>query len=226
MKRGKICASVYAPTAELLSKRTQTEKYYGSDLIELRIDLLSQISVKQVGKIIQDIGGKCIITCRSRDQGGAYVGGVDDKIHLLDSLTKYSPEFIDLEIELATASKRAVIKQFRSLGAKVIVSHHVLDHTPNTSDLVKIYQKANVGDLVKIVTKANKISDNYEILSLYGKAKGEKLVAFCMGAYGSLSRLLALSYGSPFAYASIPGLETAKGQIPIPLMRELYGLIR
>jgi len=226
VKRGKICASVYAPTVELLSKRTQKAISYGSDLIELRIDLLRQISVSQVGRIIRDIGGKCIITCRSRDQGGAYVGGVDSKIRLLASLTKYSPEFIDLEIEIATASKRAAIEQFRSLGAKVIVSHHVLDHTPKTSDLVKIYQKANVGDLVKIVTKANKISDNYEILLLYGKAEREKLVAFCMGAYGSLSRLLALSYGSPFAYASIPGLETARGQIPIPQLRELYDLVQ
>ncbi len=226
MKRGKICASVFAPTVELLSKRTQKAISYGADLIELRIDLLSQISVVPIGKIIQDVGGKCIITCRSRGQGGAYVGDIDRKIRLLADLTKHSPEFIDLEIEIATDSKRAVVEQFRSLGISIIVSHHFLDHTPSTSTLFETYQKADVGDLVKIVTKANKITDNYEILALYGKAKRDKLVAFCMGAYGSLSRLLALSYGSPFAYASIPGLETAKGQIPIPRLRELYDLVQ
>jgi len=226
VKRGKICASVFAPTVELLSKRTRKAISYGSDLVELRIDLLSQIAVKPIGKIIQETDGKCIITCRSRDQGGAYEGDVDSKIRVLVSLTKYAPEFIDLEMDIATDSKRAVIEQLRSQGVSVIVSHHILDHTPSTSTLFKIYQKANVGDLVKIVSKANKITDNYEILSLYGKAEREKLVAFCMGAYGSLSRLLALSYGSPLAYASIPGLETARGQIPILRLRELYDLVQ
>ncbi|MFQ6011481.1 MAG: type I 3-dehydroquinate dehydratase [Nitrososphaerales archaeon] len=226
MKRGKICASVYAPTVELLRRRTKEAISYGSDRIELRIDLLGQMDVAPIGRIIHEINGNCILTCRSRDHGGAYDGDVESKIRLLASLTKYHPEFIDLEMEVVTGTKKGIIKQFRSSGISVILSHHILDHTPDRSSLFEIYRKAKVGDLVKIVTKANKIADNYESLSLYGRAEKGKLVAFCMGAYGSLSRLLALSYGSPFAYASIPGLETAKGQIPIPQLRELYDLIQ
>jgi len=108
--------------------------------------------------------------------------------------------------------------------------------------------RAGKPDVVKIVTYARTFSDNFKIFKLARKVasqklapkrpahKGEarhrrhgalmappKLIAFCMGDKGLISRILYKKFGLFLTYASYKtGLETGAGQIPFEQMKYLY----
>ena len=53
-----------------------------------------------------------------------------------------------------------------------------------------------------------------------------KLVCFCMGEQGKVSRLLSPMFGAFFTFASLEqGSETASGQMTIEEMRAAYNLL-
>jgi 3-dehydroquinate dehydratase len=53
-----------------------------------------------------------------------------------------------------------------------------------------------------------------------------KLVCFCMGEAGKVSRLLSPMFGAFFTFASLEqGAETAKGQMSIGEMKAAYNLL-
>jgi 3-dehydroquinate dehydratase type I len=79
----------------------------------------------------------------------------------------------------------------------------------------------------KIVGTANKIEDNIAVLNFVASHSSKaKLVCFCMGEAGKISRLLSPMFGASFTYASIEqGNETAEGQISIGEMRAAYNIL-
>jgi 3-dehydroquinate dehydratase type I len=58
-------------------------------------------------------------------------------------------------------------------------------------------------------------------------ASKNRLVCFCMGEQGRISRLLSPVFGAVFTFAALEqGGETAPGQISINEMRTAYSLLR
>ena len=82
------------------------------------------------------------------------------------------------------------------------------------------------GPLVRSSYHAAEQANNYNILALYDKFKQTKLIAFCMGQKGIISRIICTLIGSPLAYASLPDLPTAEGQISISEMKNFYELLK
>jgi 3-dehydroquinate dehydratase-1 len=107
----------------------------------------------------------------------------------------------------------------------MILSWHNFEDTPSIKFLQGTLDKAKpLGEIVKIVTMAKDFSDNISILNLYKYSKPNRLIAFCMGEKGQISRILCPIFGSPFTYASLQGLSTAPAQIMVKELRELYDL--
>ena len=79
----------------------------------------------------------------------------------------------------------------------------------------------------KIVTTAKKIEDNLAVLNFVSAMSSKaKLVCFCMGEQGKVSRLLSPMFGAFFTFASLEqGSETAAGQMTIQEMRATYDLL-
>ena len=75
------------------------------------------------------------------------------------------------------------------------------------------FKMKKFSDNIKIVTTAKTVSDIPKILSLYDN-KNTRLIAFCMGDIGKISRLLSLFLGSPFTYVSL-GKPIAPGQLKL-----------
>ena len=73
---------------------------------------------------------------------------------------------------------------------------------------------------VKIVTMAKSINDASRVLSLYSN-KDVKLIAFSMGDYGRLSRILCLLLGSPYTYVSL-GKPIAPGQFSVDEVKSIF----
>ena len=79
----------------------------------------------------------------------------------------------------------------------------------------------------KIVTTAKKIEDNLTVLNFVSAMPSKaKLVCFCMGENGKVSRLLSPMFGAFFTFASLEeGSETAAGQMTVQEMRAAYKLL-
>ena len=73
---------------------------------------------------------------------------------------------------------------------------------------------------VKIVTMAKSITDGSRILSLYNN-NDAKLIAFSMGNYGRMSRLLCLLLGCPYTYVSL-GKPIAPGQFSVDEVKSIF----
>jgi 3-dehydroquinate dehydratase type I len=77
------------------------------------------------------------------------------------------------------------------------------------------------------VTTAKRMEDNLTALNFTSAASSKaKLVCFCMGELGKVSRLLSPLFGGFFTFASLErGSETASGQITIQKMKSTYALL-
>jgi len=75
---------------------------------------------------------------------------------------------------------------------------------------------------VKVVTMANSPVDNVRVLNLIRNAP-VPTVAFCMGEYGIVSRILCGKFGAPFTYCTFSKERVmAPGQLPFDEMKKLY----
>jgi 3-dehydroquinate dehydratase type I len=74
-----------------------------------------------------------------------------------------------------------------------------------------------------VITTAQRFEDNFTVLRLFEKYKGVKLVAFAMGEFGAVSRVLSAMSGGYFTYASITGSAgSAPGQLTATYLRSFY----
>ena len=84
-------------------------------------------------------------------------------------------------------------------------------------------------EVVKMVTLAKTPLDNLRTLALIPEARkgGVKLITFCMGPLGRLSRVASVLLGGYLTFAALePGEASAAGQIPIREMKKmLQGLV-
>ena len=115
------------------------------------------------------------------------------------------------------------------LGAKPIVSFHKFEGSLGISDLNRILQReiSSGAEVCKIVTTAKHVQDNLTTINFTSTASRKtKIVCFCMGELGKISRLLSPLFGGFFTFASLErGSETASGQMPIQELKSAYELL-
>jgi 3-dehydroquinate dehydratase type I len=115
------------------------------------------------------------------------------------------------------------------LGAKPIVSFHKFDGSFSISELNSVLEReVSAGaEVCKIVTTAKQVEDNLTILNFTLAASTKtKVVCFCMGELGKVSRLLSPLFGGFFTFASLEqGRETASGQLTIQEMKAAYKIL-
>jgi 3-dehydroquinate dehydratase-1 len=204
-------------TIEQMVKNADFALSLGSDLVELRLDYLQTTSGERILDKLSRLMSSSVITIRPVSEGGRYNGSERDRTNLLLRFQELKPTFIDVELRTLQSNK-----QLASLSdGNLIVSWHDLKATPSEKGLRAILERAHVyGGIAKIVTKANTTEDNLRVLSLYRK-NSNRLIAFCIGEKGLLSRILSVEFGSPIAYTSLPNQSVAPGQIPIQAMLAL-----
>ena len=146
--------------------------------------------------------------------------------HLLNA-AKNGFEYVD--VDLSSPNHKETINKLKQLGAKPIVSYHKFDGALSVSEMEKILEQeiSSGASVCKIVTTAKKIEDNLPVLNFVSAMSSKvKLVCFCMGEQGKISRLLSPMFGAFFTFASLEqGSETAAGQMSIQEMRAAYDLL-
>lgn len=223
MKEGTVnllCIPIIAQDIEgAIAKISEAEKH--ADILELRLDLMSSFHLEQ---LIDAANKPVIVTYRSEKEGGQ--GNLDPSIvadHLMTAVQKKA-EYIDIELNMPTELRDKIIQN--KGASRIIISTHIMDGTPSDDKLNILLEnsiRANA-DIVKIVTMANRPYDNLRMLDLVSKAhtRGIKIIAFCMGSLGRMSRIFSLLMGGYLTFASLKGgEESAPGQIPVNEMKKL-----
>lgn len=170
-------------------------------------------------------------TCRRRENGGRFAGTVSEQLRLLEKAAMAGCQLLDLEIESAESAGQDAIAHLRRM-AGLILSFHDFQKTPSIAPAARRL-RGFPADYYKLVTTATRQSDNCAVLEFLSSAteaaNGEgKWIAFCMGEAGIPSRVLALSRGSAFVYASYPpgpeepAAPAAPGQLDWETLQSRY----
>jgi 3-dehydroquinate dehydratase-1 len=217
--RYKTCASIAEKTPKRL-KQTLTKALKKSDYAEIRFDFLNPNLVPDALQQIKKDLRKCVCTLRPVSEGGKFEGGEKNRISIIKLIAEYNPFLLD--VELNTLSKNKNLRRYlKNTGTDILVSWHNFKQTPSNSTLKKkLTQMKKISNNIKIVTMAKSINDATQVLSLY-KNNNTKLIAFSMGNYGRISRILCLFLGSPYTYASL-GKPIAPGQFSVDEVKSIF----
>ncbi|OGP92535.1 MAG: type I 3-dehydroquinate dehydratase [Deltaproteobacteria bacterium RBG_16_48_10] len=223
--REKICIPIVETTVEKAIRAIEEAKTM-ADLIELRVDYLRK------PKIASLLGGRqkpFIVTNRRKEEGGRYDGVERERLSILKEAIDLGAEYIDVEVR----SEREMLHHLmvNRKETNIILSFHDFDKTPPPGELQKLFDRMIRwrADTIKIATFARCWEDNLRVLSLlsYAKARKQKMVAFCMGEKGKVSRVLAPFMGAAWAYSCLSRKRTsAPGQLTVKEMKDISEKLR
>jgi len=217
--RYKTCASVAEKTPKRL-KQTLTKALKKSDYAELRFDFLNPNLVPDALQQIKKDLRKCVCTLRPVSEGGKFSGSEKNRISIMKLIAEYNPFLLDIELNSLSKNKN-LQRYLKSTGTDILLSWHNFKQTPDTSVLKKkLVQMKKFSNNIKIVTMAKSVNDATRVLSLY-KNNNTKLIAFSMGNYGRISRILCLFLGSPYTYVSL-GKPIAPGQFSVDEVKSIF----
>ncbi|MDW8063536.1 MAG: type I 3-dehydroquinate dehydratase [Candidatus Caldarchaeum sp.] len=211
-----ICASVFGKDEDELVERVSQALGRGADLVEVRLDLSNYTDVDRLCSVLGPFSEKLVVTCRPVEEGGKSTLPKDERLNLLEKLAEMGVGYVDVELKIVDDDAAARLKK---LCRRLIVSWHNFETTPDTMTLVDVGRKClRHGDIAKIVTFSRGAEDNYRLLGVYSFLPRTKVVAFCMGEEGWITRVLSMAAGAPIAYASLDELRTAPGQLRVEEM--------
>jgi 3-dehydroquinate dehydratase type I len=218
----RICVSILPKTVPEALRLIEKAEVAHADFIEVRLDCLKDCLENHRGLADLAANGKTpkIATDKS-------LRTETEQRQMLLSAAKSGFEYVD--VELSTPQLEDLVKELKALDAKPVVSFHKFDGSLGISELNSILEReiSSGAEVCKIVTTAKRIEDNLTTLNFTSTASSKaKLVCFCMGELGKVSRLLSPLFGGFFTFASLErGSETASGQMTIQEMKAAYELL-
>lgn len=221
----KICVSILPRNgveALALVKKAQKLK---ADLIEVRLDCLEM--PQNLAVLVKTAKIPLIATNKLTGEKGFFAGTEAERQQTLLNAAENGFQYVD--VNLSSPNCKETIYELKKLGAKPIVSHHKLDGPLGFPEMEMVLKQeiACGASVCKIVGTAETVEDNLAVLNFVASHSGKaKLVCFCMGEAGRVSRVLSPLFGAFFTFASLEkGSETAKGQISICEMKAAYDVL-
>jgi len=197
-----------------------------ADLIELRVDYLRGV---KLAPLLENRQKPFIVTHRRKEEGGQYRGEERKRLSVLQEAIHLGADYIDLELATQRSWLQDLLRNKRE--TQVILSFHDFRRTPSLKELQRIsWKMIQLGaDVIKIVPFARSWEDNLSILSIIplAKEKRQKIVAFCMGEKGKLSRIFSPLLGAAWTYASLNQSRTsAPGQLTAQELKDIWKKLR
>ena len=221
----RICGSIGANSVEALGRQIQRAFSMGADYVEIRFDFLKSSDIELAIRIAEPIKSKAVFTLRSAHEAGRFEGSEKERIELLKRLSMVGPMFLDVEY-LTIKDNYDLADFLESQRTPILMSWHNFKCTPPNNQLQDILNGIKIySNYAKIVTTARDTYDAFRILDLYESITGLELIAFAMGEFGVVSRILCTMAGNaPFTYAAV-NRHTAPGQLDLGHMRKLFDRI-
>ncbi|OFV95377.1 MAG: shikimate dehydrogenase [Acidobacteria bacterium RIFCSPLOWO2_02_FULL_61_28] len=210
----RICITATGRTpAELFDCARRALGY--SRLVELRLDWATNpaealVTIPELSREARRVAGKnsqLLATCRRQANGGRFRGTISKQLEILEQAADLGCDLVDLEIESAEAAGDEKVARLRQAAA-LVLSFHDFERMPRLESWARRLRRFPA-DYYKLVGTATRQSDNSDALDFLTKVNGRggeagRWIAFCMGDTGIPSRILAVSRGSRFVYASCP----------------------
>ncbi len=220
-----ICVSIVArDNPEALEKMARAEAL--ADVIEIRLDVMERFDLNA---LVSGATRPLIITHRSRREGGKGTFTHELRARHLLKAVEAGAQFVDVELSMPLDHRQQILRN-RS-KTKIILSSHMRNGTPPFPELEERLRKAAAtgADVVKIVTLARHMEDNLEVLRLIplAQAMGQKIIAFCMGPLGKISRIASPLLGGFLTFASLEEDDaSAPGQLTSVQTKTILELLR
>jgi 3-dehydroquinate dehydratase/shikimate dehydrogenase len=211
-----ICLVLTGRTiAEDLQQYEQNKPWIS--MLELRIDLLDEVSRLDAASFPALVDVPVILTCRRTADGGAFAQPERTRLALIEHASHGAFAYVDLEEDV----KRSLFeRQLADRGIRIIRSYHDFDGIP-----ADIYHRASriaaKGEIPKLAVTPKTVLD---LLTLFRFEQElatvpEKIIVG-MGDMGVPTRILYKRLGSMITYCSKTAI--APGQIDARTMKELY----
>ena len=188
----RTCTSIAAWSPEVAAERVKFALDMGSDLAELRLDYIEPGRVLDAVRSVKGHMDHLILTIRTPEEGGLWLGNERDRIQLLRHLADFRPYLLD--IEMRTIEQNAGIME--DLNTEVLVSWHN-KWTPRMEYLRSLKETMSYwGTVVKMVARAEDTYDRDNLMDLCDSYT----IAFSPGKKWRATRLHCVDRGSPFTY--------------------------
>jgi len=196
------------------------------DLIEARVDLLSEVSresIKNFLDLIADFGFYTVSTLRPDWEGGKFKKSEQIRLELFKEIVKH-PATGAVDIELRSEILPDIRNLVREEHKILIVSYHDFEKTPTEKEIEEIFNRAveSGADIVKLAFTGRKKED--EVCCTLSKFNHPKIF-MVMGEEGKFTRVVGFSFGSLLTYTFF-GKPVAPGQIEaeklVKLLCEFY----
>lgn len=211
----RLCVPIFVNSIEQARRDMASAAEAGADLVELRIDRLTDVD--QIRQLTARTIIPCIVTCRPTWEGGESELEDHQRLALLTAAAiSDSVSYVDVELQ--------TIKQVRAdlTPDKLILSSHDFVTRPAKLHNLLIDMDAIPAAVNKIAWRARTVRDNLEAFELL-RDRRRPTIALCMGEAGIASRVLAKKFGAFLSFASLhDGAESAPGQLSIADMKRLY----
>lgn len=191
---------------------------YKPDLLELRLDLMPGVAPGTLADCLSGSRTPVILTLRSRDEGGQFVGSPPEWERTLEPYLDLAG-YVDIEERF-----REKAHDISARGCSIIASWHTFS-MPSPGYLDEKYQVLReYGNIPKIITVPG---DENDILSLCRfTADAEKpLITGTMGPAFRFSRIFLLFFGSWAAFCHC-GKPAAPGQFHIRDAKKILLLLQ
>ena len=216
----RICAVAAASTAAEMVKLVR-RGLRQTRTVELRLDWLS--SDAERARFLSWLGkgqfgnSTFLATCRRREGGGKFAGGVARELYWLVQAREAGCQWCDLEVETLRKLPGQSVQGY-PVPPRVLLSLHDFERTPDLPRRMNPPAKAGVAAM-KLAAQGSSIQDSVRLLRLARNSRN--FVAAPMGDFGLPARILALREGSALAYAPVAA-ATAPGQVSLKEMKHLY----
>ena len=227
----RLAAPIVAPDPDTARARAARAAEQGADLLELRLDALTEPGPEAVARMLGETALPAIVTCRAPDEGGLAEISDEDRLDLLESALDARPPPAYLDVELATRQRNPErVGRFEQRLAPsdggttgLILSSHDLEGRPrDLYQRVETMAAVPAARVLKIAWRARSLRDNLEAFELLARAPKPAIV-LCMGEEGLPSRVLAPKFGGLVTFAAVSAEEaTASGQPTLAAIKSRY----
>jgi 3-dehydroquinate dehydratase-1 len=231
-KDGLFCVPLVAANQDELLAQARTVSAHHPDVVEWRSDFytdLSESSITEAARSLRSILGNALLlfTMRAKAEGGNKDVAQSQRIQTIEQALK-TQEFDLVDVELSSGPDviKPVTAAARDSGARLILSFHDFDRTPDDEVLLaKVAAMIQSGaDIAKIACMPRDPSDVLRLLEVTFQARrtfpAVPLCTMSMSGTGCLSRVAGFLFGSDMAFA-VGDKVSAPGQIPIEEARRI-----
>ena len=211
-----MVATAMADGVEEMLGQCQRAASLGADLVELRIDKLSDEAAVQA--VLEGAACPHIVACRTPRFGGFFEGTEEDRIARLEGAARDGATAVDIEFFTEPGLRARLISAARQHGVPVLVGYENMQETPAHEEMMRgLHDVAALEpDLIKLAVRAHSYADLLAVLHVAREAHSVLDVPFAviaLGAHGAPSRPLACILGASFTYCameqgSVPGQLT------------------